>query len=729
MIIRSASLAVASICLITPLLPAQDAAATADDTVFELSPFVVRTGNSDSYREDQAASGSIIAMDRIDLPMDITIISENLIEEMGLFNADDIGIVVAAISSNESVNTSGGGGNTNYTLRGFRSVPRRNGFAAGGRLFDMTGVARVEVIKGPNSVLYGQTDPGGIINFIPKRPLFKAQTNLSATYGSYDYLRVQADVTGPIGSGKKMAFRLPMSYESSKSDIDYYENRKHVVAPSFLWRISKVTELFVEAEYLEQNVNLADNVAWEKQVAGVWVTDPDKAGLGRSFNERGPNTYASNEQFSITGGLTTRLGDNLHLRALYTYNERDTVIRDVNPGNLDARRILRGLTYPAFIAYPSNLVRGYKLDALYEKNFGGIETKTLVGYEYNFNQFATTRYNSRTPLAALPNPLNGGVVTDANFAWTLGDPFSNPENFTMMAGHPTRNHTEWNNIRLTETIHLLDNRLIFLGGIAHGAVKRVVNSVQTNPTAKKTTYMVGLTYKLSPQIVSFVNTTTSFVPVFQTNLNDEPLAPATGEGIEIGFKFNLLRESLFATLTYFDLTNQGLPRQVPSSESPTGQGYWVNSGEERARGLELEVLWNVTQQFEIFASLTHFDGELVSPVDNIGQPGQDIPRSPESAAQLTLKYRFAKESALKGLRFGLTGSYKNASPIKPNYSRPSVVSDAHFLLNGFVRYRLPTQLNTEVFLNFRNLLNEAYILPNNNYGTPVSVNVGFHIKF
>jgi iron complex outermembrane receptor protein len=704
--------------------------AASDEDVFVLSPFVVQTNGADRYREDQAASGSIIAMDRIDLPMDITVLGENLIEEMALYNADELGEVVAVISSNESVNSDGGGGNTNYTLRGFRSVPRRNGFAPGGRLYDMTSVGRVEVIKGPNSVLYGQTDPGGIINFIPKRPLFTNRTNLTATYGSNDHVRLQADITGPIGSGKKLAYRLPMSFRTYGSEIDYYKNERTVIAPSLLWRLNKTTELFVETEYIDQEVNLADNTAWEKLDAdGNRVTDYDKGGLGRSFNERGPNTYSTNEQFSMTAGLSTKVGENLHLRAMYTYNERDTYIQNVNPGNLDNRRILNGAKYPAFIAYPENLVRGYKLDALYERDFGGIEMRTLLGYEYNYNMFATARYNATKQLAALPNPLNGETVTRDSYIWTLGDPFTNPENFRIVNGHPTRNHTEWTNVRLTETLHLFEDRLIFLGGVARGSVKRVVNGEQLNATEYDTTYMVGMTYKFTPGFVGFVNTTTSFVPVFRTDIEDRPLDPASGEGFELGLKFNLKNDALFATVTYFDLTNQGLPRQVPSSESPTGQGYWINSGEENAKGVELELQWNVTTKLEVYLSLTQFDGELVSPTSGIGTPGADIPRSPEMAGQLTFKYRFSKDSSLKGLRFGLTGSFKDATPIKPNYSFPTIMSDSFFILNGFVRYRLPTQRHTEVFLNLKNLLDEEYILPNNDYGALMTVNIGLQTKF
>lgn len=703
---------------------------TSQESVFELSPFVVQGDGADRYREDQTASGSIIAMDRLDLPMDITVIGENMIEELGLFNPDDLGNVVASVASSESVNSGGGGDNTVYTLRAFRSVPRRNGFAPGGRLYDMTGVARVEVIKGPNSVLYGQTDPGGIINFIPKRPLFTNKSTVTATYGTDEFVRLQADFTGPIGNSGVLAYRLPMSFQSYGSEIDYYNNERFVVAPSLLWRVGRTTEVFVEMEYLDQETNLADTTPWEKRDANNnWVADYDKGGLGRSFNERGPYTYGTNEQLNITGGLTTRIGDNFHLRALYTYNERDTVLRNIEPGNLNARRILTGRTYPAFMAYPYNRVRGYKLDGLYEKTIGSVETRTLIGYEYNRNFFGNSRYNSKTQLPALPNPLNGETLTRDAYSWTLGDPFNNPGNFNLVNGHPIRNFTEWTNIRLTETVQLFDNRLVFLGGIARGEVKRVISGVQTNPAQDDVTYMAGFSYKWTPTVVAFLNNTTSFAPVFNTGINDEPLDPSSGEGMELGMKFNLFDNTLFATVTYFDLTNTGLPRQVSSSESPTGQGYWINSGEEQAKGFEIEWQWNVTPQFEIYANIVHFDGKLVSPSNNIGTAGADIPRAPESSGMITLKYRFAKGSALKGLRVGLSGSYAASAPIKPNYSNPTIVSDDYFTLNGFVRYRLPSKLNTELFLYFKNLLNEKYILPGNNYGPLASVNAGVQVKF
>lgn len=709
--------------MVTPLISAEKPA-SGNDEVVQLNPFVVQSSGADRYHEDESSTGSIITMKRNDLPMDISIIGANLIEDLGLYNPDDLGSVLPGVSSDQNANSNGGGDNTTYLLRAFSSVPRWNGFAPGGRLYDMTDVERVEVIKGPNSVLYGQTSPGGIINFVSKRPLFKKRANFLGTAGNYDTQRAQMDITGPIS--KSFAFRLPASYRTGKNDIDYNWDRRSVVAPSVLWRMGRSTELFVETEYLKQSDSLTDNSAWSKKDAnGNLVTDYNKGGLGRSFSERGPNTYSTNKQFSTLAELTTQVGDDIYLRAAYTYNKRDTFIRNT-AGN---GNVLKGLAYPQFVAYPYNRIRGYKLDALYKKTLGGVQTRTLLGYEYNYNLFATTRYNAKAKMPALPNPLTGGTVSAANYVWTAGDPFANPANFTIQPGNPTENYSKWTNVRLTETLNMFDDRLIFLGGVAKGTVKRVVKGDQSVPKAKATTYMAGMTYRVVPQVNAFVNMSTSFSPVYATDINNQPLDPTSGKGLEAGVKFHTHENDLFATLTYFDLTNSNLPRQVAAADSPTGLAYSVSSGKEEAKGLELELQWNVSKQFKVLVSMIKFDGKLVSASNGIGTPGQRIPRSPESAGMATLVYHFADDSALHGLRFGISGSYKGSAPINPNYASPTLVSDAFFIVNGFVRYRLPTKLDTELFLNFNNALNEKYIQPNNSYGALSTFSFGTQFKF
>ena len=124
-----------------------------DDQIDVLSPFVVVSTASEGYREEQSSTGTIVAMDIKDIPMDMTIIGSNLLQDFGLFNLDELDQIIPSLTNDLSPGSSGGGGATRYILRGFRSVPLRNGAAPGGRVFDGTGVDRIEVLKGPNSVL------------------------------------------------------------------------------------------------------------------------------------------------------------------------------------------------------------------------------------------------------------------------------------------------------------------------------------------------------------------------------------------------------------------------------------------------------------------------------------------------------------------------------------------------------------------------------------------------
>lgn len=712
--------------------PLAHAQTTPPNEVYLLSPFTVVTSESDGYLLRSSNTGSIVAMDVKDIPMDITSIGSNMIEEMALFNADNLGEVIAGLSSNEAVNTGGGGDNTVYTLRGFRSVPRRAGFAPGGRIFDMTSVERIDVIKGPNSVLYGQADPGGIINFVPKRPRFERRSTITAAHGSYDTYRMNFDTMGPIGSGKRLAYRLPVSVSHERSEIDYYENKKRVFAPSVLYRLGRNTEFFVETEWLRQETNLADNAAWEVLDANnTWRIDYTKRGLGRSFNERGPNTFSINEQQNITAEATTKVGEALTLRAGYSYNERDTEIQQVDVNNDRARRILSRGVYPAFVAFPYNRVKGYKLDALYEKTFSGIRTRSLLGYERNSNIFGTTRYNSRGRLAALPNPLTGGVITEQSYAWTLGNPFDNPNDWTIAAGNPTYNQTVWHNLRLVETLYMFDDRLIVMAGGARSDVRRAINGVQSNPTEKATTHFAGASFKLNDRIVLFANNSTSFAPVFRTGLNDEPLDPTSGVGTEIGVKFDLFSNRLFATLTYFDLNNEGLPLQIPAGASPTGQSYFVNSGKERARGVEFSIDWTLNSMLSLNAGVVSFDGELLSASVGVAATavGQDLPRSPEKSGQISMTFTAPRKGPMKGLRAGLTASYKASTPIRANYTDPTVVSDNYTILSGFVRYRLPIKRDLQVFMNIKNIADEEYVTANGFYGELREVSTGVTFKF
>jgi iron complex outermembrane receptor protein len=719
----------------------------ANEEVFELSPFVVDT-TADGYRVEQASTGTLVAMGLKEVPMDVTVLDESLLEDAGLYNADDLGKLVASVSQNETANTNGGGGNTVYNVRGFRSVPRRNGFAPGGRLYDMTGVQRVEIIKGPNSVLYGQTDPGGIINFVPKRPLFKQRANTSLVVGTNKHLRFKGDVTGPIGKSKRFAYRVPASYREYQREFDFFKWERFVVAPSFLARFGRTTEIVIEGEYIRQNVNLADMGPWQQNVDGLRIWDLDRQGLGRDFNRRGPFTESQNTQRNLTAELTTKLTDDITIRAMWTWNERDTKVDDILVDNINPRFLREPpLMNRAFVSRPENYIEGYKVDLLWEKNFWGIESKTVLGYERNRNRFEVIRYNSglsgnsRFIIGPIPNPLNGDEVVAS--AWEPTIPWGifllNEPMDEVSAEHQLfrnrANQSLWHNLRLTETMHLMDDRLIVLGGVARGDVERQTLYMENDPNPgipedrDDTVYTLGGTYRLTPQVGLFANTSTSFIPVYRTGLDGTPLEPQTGVGFEFGTKLNLFDDALFATITYFDITNEGAPNQLPAEpENGIDEAYWVNAGEQQAKGIEIELNWNVTSQLEIFASFVAFNGEITRDLQFPDRVGLPLTKSPETSAQLTVNYRFAKDGPLGGLRVGGViihkgKSYQNAT------GQIGLVNEAYTIGNVFGRYRLSWGKETDIFFNVKNITDEEYLNTGGGYGFPRQIDFGTSMRF
>jgi iron complex outermembrane recepter protein len=678
-------------------LAATGQAQMADDEVVVLSPFEVSAGAEDGYRENEATTGTIIAMPIRNLPMAISVISEQVLTDAVIFDPERLTNYVAGMASSESATTNGGGGNTVFTLRGFNSIPRRNGFAVGGRYFDMTGVARVEIIKGPNSVLYGLSDPGGIVNFVSKRPQFRPAYSASVQVGSYDFYRVQADLTGPIVDGK-LAYRLPVSYLTSEREIDFYKNERWVANPSLLWRPFRGLRIFVEYEYFEARVNTQDMGPTQLTVDGVVRFDYDKRGLGRSFTTQGPLTRSINTQHAGSAEVILDVADGVTFRAMGARNRRDTDLLLRFAGNP-----FTNTAYRARRSFPEIEVDGVKLDLLVERDIGSVRSRTLFGYEWNENTFSVDRYETT---AAVIGRL---FQPDGSLNYSVG---TWPNNFTLAGSTVTS--AEWSNYRVTETISAMDNRLTALAGIAYGRSTRRNELTGATDQATKTTYQFGANYEVVSGVNLFANTSTSYLPQFGQDIAGNPVSPMTGIGYEVGAKASFLNDSLFATFTLFQLERSNIARRF--QEPDTLLQYDVLSGKEQARGGELELHWRVTPSWELTAGAIAFDGEVVSDVERPQTVGMPLPRAPDRAFNLWTRYEF-QDGPLHGFFFGGGLTYRTSTGTSANLSQPGLVSDSHTLLDlhaGY-RFRVGGQRFT-VVANGQNVTNEKYIRDGGNYG-------------
>jgi len=239
-----------SLAACLPALRAQDAAQKpseapkADDDVITLNTFVASTSADRGYRPGNSVSATRIDTPIADLPFSISAFTQQFIEDTG---AKDLFDVVRYAAGVNSFAREFQGGNAQYTIRGFSQGVLHDGFGAGDIYVDTVNVERVEVVKGPASLLYGQIQPGGIVNFITKAPKDAAFSNISTGYGSYNYARGTMDVNQPIVD-HTLLFRMNGSWENGAEYQEPSKVNTTVLAPSLLWNITPLMSLRLNAQ-------------------------------------------------------------------------------------------------------------------------------------------------------------------------------------------------------------------------------------------------------------------------------------------------------------------------------------------------------------------------------------------------------------------------------------------------------------------------------------------------
>ena len=139
------------------------------------------------------------------------------------------------------------------------------------------------MLKGPASVLFGQADPSGIINYVTEQPLTDSYYDLSFTAGSFDFYRPTIDLSGPLTEDRRLAYRLNLAYENAGSFIDFVDTERFFIAPTLTYQFSNDTRLTLEVSYLNDERQTVSGlpVLSNNQVADIPIS--------RNLGGGGPN--------------------------------------------------------------------------------------------------------------------------------------------------------------------------------------------------------------------------------------------------------------------------------------------------------------------------------------------------------------------------------------------------------------------------------------------------------
>jgi iron complex outermembrane receptor protein len=613
----------------------------------------------------------------LDVPTSIQVIPRQILEDQQILRVDEALRNVSGVIG--SLDAFGAGGT--LTLRGFSTDSFANGpiLRDGFRVYNNLGVQetanleRIEVLRGPASILYGQNEPGGIINLVTEQPLFEPAYELQFQAGSFGLIRPSLDFSGPLTADGSLRYRLNAAYQREDGfrdfDIDY---ERFFIAPVLAWDISDRTSLSFSLEYLNDQAPFDTGlVAIGDRVADV----PSD----RIVNE--PDDFRRTESFTIGYNLEHQFDQIWTLRNAFRYVAQDYDLETFLPFAVDdATGIVT--RFPADRRYRSD---DYSLQTSVVGEFatGAIDHTLLVGVDLNFNRFDEifTRVDLASPASLnIFNPEYGLVPRPDLSGITPFTPFD----------------TEYDRVGvfLQDQIAILDN-VIIVGSLRYDSVDFRNIEEGTGQSNSAWSPRVGVVYRPLENFSLYASYAQAFVPNFAQGIDGNFLEPERSEGFEIGIKTELLDGNLLATLAFFDITK----RNVATVVDPL-TGASAATGAQRSQGIELDVIGEILPGWNVIGFYAYTDARVTE--DNDIPTGNRLVNAPRHSAGLWSTYTI-QSGDLQGLGFGLGVNY--VSNRFGNLNNDFELGD-YFLTNAALFYRRD---NWRLAVNVNNLFDVNYI--------------------
>jgi len=602
---------------VSPGITAQTA--PADDTLQ-----ILVTGERNPYVPTEASVTRLDVPLR-DTPRSIQVVPQQVIEDQA---ATRIGDALRNVSG--VVRTGGFAGTADqFTVRGFFL---RNIFRDGFRdptfsIIETANIERIEVIKGPASVLQGNLEPGGAINVVTEQPLAMPRYEAQLQAGSFGFIRPTADLTGPLTDAGDLRYRLNLAYEGSDGFRDLDQDvERFFAAPVLAWDITDDTTLTLEFSYIDSERPFDRGLL----ASGRDIVDiPVRRFLGE------PDDFYELEEFSAGYRLEHQFNDQWGIRNAFRFLSSDTVDFRAEPLSLDEA------TGDLSRNFRSNddLSRTYLLQTEVNGQFstGSLEHNVLLGFDL-----------SRVTGGGTQSRLPGGLTPSIN----IFNPVFNqvtPPRFAELTNvvRDNFNRTDSLGIFAQDQIQLTDQLQLLLAGRLDFVEQRSENNLtgasdSQSPTAFSPS--IGLLYRPIEPLALYGSFSRSFQPNFGTDIDGNFLDPERGTQYEVGLWAELLDGNLIANLAAYHINLSGL------ATFDAATGSLVPTAEQRSRGIELDLSGEILPGWNVIASVGYIDAEYTEEFFGL-EPGSRVDNVPEYTASLWTTYEI-QTGDLQGLGFG-----------------------------------------------------------------------------
>jgi iron complex outermembrane receptor protein len=536
-------------------------------------------------------------------------------------------------------------------------------------------IQEVDIVKGPSSVLYGQNQPGGLVNLVTKRPPSRMLRELVLNYGSFNRRQIGADFGGPLGTDGTLRYRVTGLYRKSDTQVKFVPDDRWFIAPGLTWIPSTQTTWTLLADYQK------DDTGWSQFLPSQGTLTPNPNGKIPRNTFVGEPGYDFFHRTQWSGGslFEHRLSEMWTVRNTLRYSSIKFEGNTVFGGGLadDLRTLNR-------FGFGNTLDLGlFTMDtnASMRAKTGMVDHSVLFGVDYSKSRTTNVSGFAAAPTIDVFHPVYGQKVPDLFTYSNIRQPVS-------LLGLYLQDHmkigTRW---------------IVTLAG-RHDSTdittdERVFKShIKQSPS--KFTGRAGLTYLSESGLAPYASYSTSFLPVSGTTFAGQPFVPTEGKQIEGGLKFQPKGSNSFITADVFQITQTNV--SVPD---PDHQFSSVQQGEIRSRGYEFEAVGNLVSTLNFNAAFSHLDQEVTRTTDPTAL-GKRPPLAPDSLFSLAGEYTVPSGPLTGfGLGAGLRFVGKRAGDAANTIEVPS-----YSLVDASVRYLWH---NAELQLSGTNLTNKTYV--------------------
>lgn len=642
--------------------------------------------------------------DVLEVPFSRGLVDEKTLKLQDIQRIDDAIDLVSGVYRQTDY---GGGFWDNYSFRGFSTDPDmgattiRNGLSVNRGINtpkDMVNVQSLDFLKGAGASIYGRGELGGLLNVTSKKAQWNEQNEINLRLNSLEKYRVSVEHTAPVND--KLAYRLAVSTEKNKSFRDFVESERLFFSPQLAWKISDVTTLELDNEFLYH--------------AGVF---------DRGVSATRDGQIVMNKE-TFTGELQdgrNKLKDNYHQLRL---NHQINPNWQINSALSYKRTALKGIsTEPRSMQADNETLNRFRRersneskDVLFQADIlGKVQSKVaqdiLVSMEAGHLQYKQVLYRIN-PSATNPNNINIHRPVYGVYLPAMGLNANYLEEQKYLA------------VNLQDQLFWTDKFSTLLGGRFDYVQQRFDDyrrNINSEVSHQAFSPRVGLNYKFNDQISAYANYGRSFAMNSRLDRNGKNFAPEKGENYEIGAKYNFNQQGL-VNIALFKANK----RNVLTTD-PVDNNYFATAGEVSSQGVELDLSYNANDKLSLSANYAYTDAKVER--DPYLAKGSRLSNIAKHSGAISANYEFLQDAQRTA---GIGGQWVYVGERSGHYEDIGFNLPAYNLVNLHAYYAPSQQLRYQ--LNVNNVLNKDYYSASYSNmwiqpGEPINASLGVQWKF